>query len=120
MLRAPSVKTLEEAFPGKGKEIRALLKGESRTSFYSSVRELTKMCLNPPRYSERLMCALDEILEGYGTEVIWGINGEPWPVAEYVNMGDTYSTTIMYDHERDTVQVTSFGDWVARNERRRN
>jgi hypothetical protein len=39
-------------------------------------------------------------------------------VALYVNTGDTYSTTIVYDVERDKFYVTSWGDWVEAWERR--
>ena len=34
----PSLKRLEEAFPGKGAELRALLKKERNTRTYASVR----------------------------------------------------------------------------------
>jgi len=32
-------------------------------------------------------------------------------IAEYVNTGDTYTTTILYDTENQTLHVTSLGDW---------
>lgn len=118
MSRMPSVKRLEEAFPGKGKELRDLLKMKTQTTDYKSVRDWEDQCLNRPRYSERLMCALNEILEGYGTEPIWGVGEEMWPVAEYVNMDDTYNTTLLYDYGTGTIQITSMGAWVEHNEKR--
>ena len=62
------------------------------------------------------------ILRAYGTE---GIRGE-WQngywcniVAAYVNMGDTYATTILHVrggwNEAGKFHVSSWGDWVERN-----
>jgi hypothetical protein len=36
-------------------------------------------------------------------------------VALYVNMGDTYDTTILYDATRNRFYATSWGDWVERD-----
>ena len=38
-------------------------------------------------------------------------------VASYVNMGDTYVATILYDIEKGEFFVTSWGDWVEEYER---
>lgn len=117
-MRLPSIKTLNRAFPGKGKELRLLLEGKTNTTDYKSVRDWVAQCWHPPKYVERLLMALNEILEGHGTEPIWSRKSCTWPEAEYVNMGDTYNATILYDYGRGTIQVTTWGDWVERNERR--
>jgi hypothetical protein len=39
-------------------------------------------------------------------------------VALYVNMGDTYETTLLYETDKDRFLVTSWGDWVEHNERK--
>jgi hypothetical protein len=39
-------------------------------------------------------------------------------VALYVNTGDTYSATLIYDVERDTYLVQDWATWVERYERR--
>lgn len=39
-------------------------------------------------------------------------------VALYVNTGDTYNTTVVYDVGRDLFYVTSWGDWLEAYERR--
>jgi hypothetical protein len=39
-------------------------------------------------------------------------------VALYVNTGDTYNGTLLYETEKDRFLVTSYGDWVEANERR--
>lgn len=109
----PSLARLESAFPGKGAEIRELLKGERKTRDYRSVQDLTRQCYNPPDYAHRLMTALNEILEGYGIECIGGTNGHP--VAEYVNLGDTYTVTLVRKCETGTVMITTWGDFAESN-----
>jgi hypothetical protein len=36
-------------------------------------------------------------------------------VAEYVNMGDTYNATILYNVKSQNFYVTTWGDFVERN-----
>lgn len=59
---------------------------------------------------------LDRLLETHGVEAIFDRNGRA--VAEYLNTGDTYTTTILYDHTTRSFRVTSMGDWVEHYERR--
>lgn len=112
MNRAPSVNRLEAAFPGKGKALRALLKGEVKTDSYESVRYLLDECHHRPSYAHRLMTALNEILEGYGVETLYK---GPYLVAEYVNMGDTYNTTIIRNYDTGSILITCMGDYVTSN-----
>lgn len=113
MFKLPGRKTLETAFPGKGKELRQLLQGDSRTYSYKSVRELCRVCHNYPKYPMRLMEALNEILEGYGVEALIPIDDDH-PSYEYVNMGDTYNATILLRND-GMVIVGSWGDIVERH-----
>lgn len=120
MSRAPSLKRLEEAFPGKGKELRALLKGKTKTRSYQSVKDLVAGCYNPPDYPHRLMTALNEILEGHGVECLWRRGHSPndctnLPLAEYVNMGDTYTTTLIRKVETGTILIACWGDFAESN-----
>ena len=118
MLRSPTAKNLEAHFPGKGRELRDLLTGKRKTMTYVSVQEWCGQCWYLMNYTARLMYALNEILEGYGVEPIWGSESDTQPIAEYVNMGDTYNTTLLLDYDKDRVVLTSLGDWVEKNERR--
>lgn len=62
------------------------------------------------------------LLEGFGVECI-AEGGANSPsdmygsdiLAEYVNLGDTYTTTILYDYRAQRFYVTSYGDFVERN-----
>jgi len=111
-----SQKRLEAAFPGKGKELRELLTKQRKTTDYKSVRDWISKCYNMPRYQERLEVAVNEVLGGYGSEAIFG--GGVRPAMTYVNMGDTYITTLIYDYRRGSWLISSWGDWIEREERR--
>ena len=113
MKRSPSLARLEAAFPGKGAELRALLKGDVKTRSYDSVKHLIESCYNPPDYAYRLMTALNEITEGCGIEVITDKGDRV--VAEYVVHGDTYVTTLVRKLDTGTVMLTSYGDFVEAN-----
>lgn len=99
---------------------------------YKSVQEWARQCLNPPRLVERQMCALNEILNGYGVESINESDGyirrrsflhdydrHFWrdTVLLYVNQGDTYAPTLAYDVREDRFIITSWSDWYDQNMR---
>ena len=80
-------------------------------------------CYHDPRESHegRAECrleALNRIIGGSGVEPIRGRYVDRYHQdiqAAYVNMGDTYATTILYDNERGTWSVTSWDNWVERH-----
>jgi hypothetical protein len=59
----------------------------------------------------------NKLIEGYGIEAIRG-EAPTYRfyyqdiVALYVNTGDTYTGTVVYDVEKQQFQLTTFGDWV--------
>jgi hypothetical protein len=63
----------------------------------------------------------NEVLDGFGVEAIEGIDtwsnyyGEA--VATYVNTGDTYNPTIIYDIGEGKFHLTDYGTWVEQYER---
>lgn len=67
--------------------------------------------------------ACNDILGGCGVEAITAnahVNGYYMEaVALYVNMGDTYDATVLYDTARERFYVTCYGDWVETAERTR-
>lgn len=111
-MNQPSVKRLEAAFPGKGKEIKSLLEG-GPTRSYASVRAWEAKCNSMPQRHERVMCALNEILGGYGVESLLPID-DCHPSYDYVNMGDTYNTTILLRNDGRFI-VACWGEIVERN-----
>lgn len=118
----PSIMTLESAFPGKGKELRAILDGSRDPEGYTNVSAWVSQCHNKPSTRELQMCALNQVLGTHGVEAIEGRYVDRYHYniqAVYCNAGDTYDVTILLDHENDRFIVTSWGDWVERNSDKR-
>ena len=68
------------------------------------------------------MGSLNTLLEGYGVEAF---RGEWWTNVFwldinllYVNMGDTYTGTILYDPQAERFILSSWGDFVERHPER--
>lgn len=119
----PSIKTLEAAFPGHGKVLRKIIdaeaitaKGVDMTGLLPKTAAWVCSCFNYPAEVEIQLRAASELLEAYGTEAIFG-DRITQPDLEYVNMGDTYNTTIVYDYIKDRFMVTTVGYWIERQER---
>ncbi len=113
----PSQKRLEGYFPGHGANLRAILDGRKDPETYPAVRAWIEQCYNRPRESELIERALEEELGAYRSEAI---EGNTWDrfylniVAIYLNMGDTYATTLLFDVNADKWVITTYGDWVER------
>jgi hypothetical protein len=61
----------------------------------------------------RILQMADSMMNGYGVERIPGRPG-----LMYVNMGNTYDTTLIYDYKTSRFVVSSWGDIVERQPRR--
>lgn len=53
----------------------------------------------------------DHALSGHGVEGIPDPNDSSRYIAEYVNMGDTYSCTILFSYRTARFYACSWGDW---------
>jgi hypothetical protein len=58
----------------------------------------------------------DKYLNGYGREYLYSSDGSSG--VDYVNMGDTYVTTFMFDFAKNRFLVGSWGDLVETQPRR--
>lgn len=114
-MRLPSVKTLRSIAPDRAKELRELLAKKRCTRDYASVQQWEAQCYNPPRYSERLMCAANEVIGGYGVEAIFG-DSCTQPDYEYVNVGDSYTATLIRDCDTGRVFVGDIGTVIERGD----
>jgi len=85
------------------KNLRTLDQSFRATTSFSSMRPVNKV-----------MELADKTMHGHGVEEIVGFNqsSETKTVALYVNMGDTYASTIIYDCLSDKFYVGTYGDWV--------
>ncbi len=77
------------------------------------------------RYQNQIDDVLDlanKLTQAHGVEAIRGdyhVDNYYFDVvALYVNMGDTYAPTLLYNTDTDTWILTSWGDWVERNSRK--
>lgn len=109
--RSPSISAIESAFPGKGKEAKAIFamrRSELETLPAGEAR--VRECYHAPTTSDVRLHCLDALLETFGIEAFQTRNGE-W--VEYLNTGDTYAPTIvrMNGHYR----IASWGDIAERH-----
>jgi hypothetical protein len=65
-----------------------------------------------------MMSALSEIVGGFGEESLHGKGqdkyGTAWPRYRYVNMGDTYATTLILNTDTGSVTIGCWGDLAER------
>jgi hypothetical protein len=113
-MNIPTIHTLSEVFGERAKEARALLKGDTDPHTYSSVSTWVSRCYNPPTRHECLMKALNELADGYGVEAVF-LEGHMSPAFEYLNVGDSYTPTIIYTTKSGRFRVASLADVIERN-----
>ena len=117
-MNLPSIKTLDRAFPGKGKALRTLLTSSAAVRAHPAAQALEAQCYNPPGLAYLRMTALDAAAGTYGIEAVWR-EGESasdctsTPAFEYLNTGDTYAPTIVR-RAGGRYQVASWGDIVEK------
>lgn len=75
---------------------------------------------SPSKIREAMRQA-NELLQGHGVEAIHdGIHRRGYwgeTIAIYVNMGDMYDGTLLYDTLAEEFKVTTAGDWLEEHER---
>lgn len=113
-MRLPSIKTLESAFPGRGRALRRLLEDDRAVREHPAAIARRDECFTPPTLLDQRLHALNAEAETFGAEYIahrddtcrdtYGL--------EYLNVGDTYTPTLIFDHARHSWRVCSWGDAV--------
>lgn len=118
---APSKKALIDALnitPEQADTVRRLIRGEIRTkdeTRFPKANAYFRRCHHEPGRLARILECLNEALEMHGVETI-GECRTYGPPAEYLNAGDTYAATLLFDHIAGNFKLTSWGDWYERNE----
>jgi hypothetical protein len=121
-MKLSEVEDLEDFFQidnGAANNIRALFGGGLHPDDFESVKKWELQCYNELPYDDKFMCALNELIGGFGVEPI-RLEGS-WDsyygdvVAEYINTGDTYSATIVHDIREDEYEFTTWGDWYEKH-----
>ncbi len=98
-------------------EILGLIRGTIDPRTYVSVQRWIAQCYNEPDSNALVMCAIDQLLDAHGVEAIHGRDVDRYHgdiVAEYVNQGDTYDSTIIHDNIAGRYRLMSWGDFVDR------
>lgn len=108
MLLAANTKNLAAAFPELPRaDVKRLADMIKHAGSHRSVDEALNMA--------------DTLLNGHGIEAIRGGSNRGGYYMDiealYVNMGDAYANTVLYDVARDKFYVTTYGDWVEARER---
>lgn len=104
---------VEKVFPGHAEAVFDLIKGSKHPESYRSVETWVRQCYNQPRYVDKLLLAINEEIEGCGVEAVFDNDFQEgqWPIMEYINHGDAYTPTILYDHVDKEFIVASWADW---------
>lgn len=99
-------------------QVKGVIKGEIDPLSFSNVKKWVNQCYNMPSKTELKLEALNQILEGYGVEYIehkedsfpdvYGIS--------YINLGDTYINTVLFDRASNKWRYCSWGDIVETSE----
>lgn len=108
MTKAPSIKTLTEAVFDRragGEPVRLTVEQAKELRAMMKSMEDTKAAVEPVMERAR------ELIGGFDLQVLWG-GWTYWPRLEYVNMGDPYDTTIIYDRAHDEFFVGNWGTEV--------
>ena len=119
-MRYPSVKTIMGRLD-MGKDAAKYVR-----SLMDETRELTQTEIDSlphrGRNVEVVMELFHRVLDGYGVESIRDSDYWDSYYADnrimYVNMGDTYHTTILFDTKHNRYYVGSWGDYIEERERR--
>lgn len=123
MMRTPTTKRILRDLPCLEHEYGDGARGKAR-----EIRWTIQTLSGRP---EQALRKINEIIRGHGVECIRANDptrgaefdsleflGDGYLAASYVNMGDTYNATVLYDYTRESWFLTDYGTWLERAERR--
>ena len=106
----PTVKTLTKYDIPEPKTVRGLMDGTIDPESFASVERWVSECYRRPSRVELALCAIDEVIDGFGVEGIPDDYSAPagslmnkWDSQasiSYVNRGDSYTPTIIHNGRR--------------------
>lgn len=132
-MKTPSVKALLAAFRDLTPADAGMIKGLARAVDHTEQLQLLldsipakgehtggtdAACANRMWRRAYVLRAIDAILGTYGVEALTleseRDNYTSGPRFEYLNAGDTYATTLIYDSHADTLRIGCWGDIAER------
>lgn len=108
-MRLPSVKTIQE---------RLMIEKHTAESVRAVMEEYRandgRLC------AENALARIDTLINGHGVEFIQSRQDtmRRFLGLDYVNMGDTYRCTVLFDHSTGRFDVACWGDYVEAYPRR--
>lgn len=111
------VEQLDYLSDAQQNDVFVLLNGEVSPSTFTSVQQLIAQCFNKPDYYHKLLTALNEVTEGHGVESFTLTKEGEKIVVEYINQGDTYVPTILFEVKTKKLMICSYGDYIESFER---
>lgn len=105
----PDLEELDLSDVGKSLQILAIVDGLESPKKYDLVRDWCDRCYHEPKEYKLKLEAISVIMGESGVEVLVE-DGKA--IASYVNNGDTYKPTVVYDHEEQEFLITSWGDFL--------
>jgi len=109
VVRGPSIESLKKYLK---------LKKQDATMLKSYISGVDRRA--PGIHPDTALNFANKVMNGYGVEAvrdenIWVDNYWHNTGLLYVNMGDTYKTTLCYDTDKGTFFIGSWGDWAEKN-----
>lgn len=112
------LKRLGEGRKRFGKVTAAAVEKEFRDVDEGDAKKVEELVAKSGRgkSASNALLEINDVLDGYGVEHVEGDKGPSgyWSgaVAAYVNMGDTYNVTILYDTVDETFYLTDLGSFL--------
>ena len=119
MLKAQELRqTFPNMLQGGEHLIVGMINGKYDPEHFYAAKQWLNHCYNRPSNDALILEAIDGIIEGHGTESIYADNDTYHDnlLAEYINTGDTYSSTIAYIDGKYI--ITCIGDLIEDFERK--
>lgn len=105
-------------FSGKNKNVNL---GQT-AEIINLIDKQNKANLSSGKEIELTLRQINKLLNGFGIQVVTGDQARQsyWmdAVAAYVNKGDTYDLTVIFDTIKNKFVITSLGDFVEKNQNR--
>lgn len=123
-MSGPSVKRMVEHLgisEDQAKILKKMMNDEISPVVIAEGMGLTKGFYNDPDKVYAIMLVADKFMEGSGVEGLEGEYVDSFSQnvqASYVNTGDTYSATLLYDNVTGRFVLTTWGDFVEGHPRR--
>lgn len=130
-MKSPSQKELEKTFDlssGDAKLIKELAKNvddrdeleelvERVPGTEAYVRQMYSSPYDSAMWRRTVMLhAVDQLVGGFGVEPLGPVDMREGPPFEYINFGDTYATTLIYDRDKDELFIGDRGTVVEEHE----